>query len=242
MPLKIIPPEEYFALSDPLHVDRWMCSNCGLILDYQFDPGELGWPKFDPPLHAAYYWEDEEGQHYEEPERKELCPRCDFDFEKTPPVRVRVSPMNQLSDLSDMIQQGEGETLEFKKEFPKDANKLRKTIAAFTTTQGGNILLGVDDRGDIVGFPGIDTPQGKDNLQKRIRGLLGQIQPTVEIRIDFFSDKKGLDAAVITVPRGPQPIYTIDGKVYIRELQQTRAASAEEITALVMRRHSVHQR
>jgi len=81
--------DDYFKLDDPYAPKRWMCSRCGLILDFQFDPGEVGWPEYEPPLDASYWWMDEEGiEHEEEPERRELCPRCKADFDKVPLVPV----------------------------------------------------------------------------------------------------------------------------------------------------------
>lgn len=92
MRTKIIKPTaEDYTLTDVFHVQRWMCSNCGLILDFQFDPDEVGWPEFEPPLHESYWGIDEEGNEYnEEPERRELCPRCKADFGKVPLVPVTV--------------------------------------------------------------------------------------------------------------------------------------------------------
>jgi hypothetical protein len=70
-----------------------MCGRCGLIFDYQFDAEDEqpGWPQFEPPLSVMEQWEDEQGNmHFDEPERRELCPRCgaDFSVDKFMPVAV----------------------------------------------------------------------------------------------------------------------------------------------------------
>jgi len=55
----------------------------------------------------------------------------------------RVRPMEQTS-LKQLIARREGQTLEFKREFSTD---IVKEIVAFANTEGGVILIGVDDDG-----------------------------------------------------------------------------------------------
>ncbi len=54
-------------------------------------------------------------------------------------------------ELAILRSRGEGQNLEFKREFPKQATDLAKEIAAFATSNQGTILLGVSDSGDLVG-------------------------------------------------------------------------------------------
>jgi len=230
-----IPPIDYLV-PDPFHVDRWMCPRCGLIFDFLFDPEGNGWPRFEPPLDEPDYWYDDQGEiHSEEPERSEFCPRCDLPFEDASPLRVSVALMTSLQDLIPVIMQGEGRTIDFMVEFPGNASHLRDAIAAFATTEGGRVFLGVNNQGDVVGLPNLEQPQARDNLQQRIRGLLGSISPRPEVRIDFFSDDRGACIAVITIPKGPSPIYLSGSVPYIRDMDQSRPATAEEIQRLVGR-------
>ncbi len=53
--------------------------------------------------------------------------------------------------LGQLIKQGEGQTVEFKREFTTDVGK---EIVAFANTDGGVIIIGVDDDGRIVGVEG----------------------------------------------------------------------------------------
>lgn len=43
---------------DLIHIDRWMCSNCGLIFDFSPEsaPNDLGWTNYDSPLDNVYFW------------------------------------------------------------------------------------------------------------------------------------------------------------------------------------------
>jgi ribosomal protein S27AE len=237
MPIRVIPPGERYRLDDPFHQDRWMCTRCGLVFDYLFEPGELGWPDFDPPLHQANFYYDEEGEiQVEEPDRSLSCPRCGLEFEGSPPILVALAAMTRLEDLLPMIAQGEGTTIDFMVDFPANASHLRDAIAAFATTEGGRIFIGVDNSGAIVGLAGIDSAAGKEAFQSRVRGLLGGIAPKPEIQVDFLSSDAGATIAMISVPRGPSPIYLSNNVPYIRELDQSRPATAEEIERLVTKR------
>ncbi len=53
-----------------------------------------------------------------------------------------------IEELIDLLKKGESEEVEFKSSFSKE---IAKDICAFSNTMGGHILLGIGDRGDIVG-------------------------------------------------------------------------------------------
>jgi len=56
--------------------------------------------------------------------------------------------LNEKTILA-LVESGESETLEFKRNFDKDAIE---TITAFANTKGGIILVGVEDNGNISGI------------------------------------------------------------------------------------------
>lgn len=94
-------PDDYklepkaFALKDTFEIDRWMCDNCGLIFDYQFDAGELGWPKLD-----AQFWVD--GEEVEHLEEEFWCPRCGIDLKEKPLVPVTVYPDSMKDEIKSL--------------------------------------------------------------------------------------------------------------------------------------------
>lgn len=63
---------------------------------------------------------------------------------------VTVSEM-RLKDLKNLIATGESSFLEFKHKVASP-EKIAKEMVAFANTNGGRILIGVDDNGDIVGI------------------------------------------------------------------------------------------
>ncbi|SRR6266508_2974508 len=228
--MKSRPPNYPAYPNDLIHVDRWMCSRCGLILDFspEHSPDEPGWIAYDPPLEHTEVWIDEAGNHYiDEIEHREICVRCGCDLSENPLQRIFVSATTTINDIKPIIQQGEGELIEFMVKYPDNAHELGKEIAAFSTSKGGKIFLGVKDNGDIVGLPDIDTPGGRDSLTKRIRGVAGKIIPKVDISVDFASDNN-IHVAIITVRKGTMPGYEYEGKVYIRELDASRPATYDE--------------
>lgn len=54
------------------------------------------------------------------------------------------------SEILSLIEDGEGSLLEFKREEVHN-DSLAKAIVAFSNTKGGNILIGVDDDGQVQG-------------------------------------------------------------------------------------------
>lgn len=215
---------------DLIHIDRWMCSNCGLIFDFSPEsaPDELGWISYDPPLDNVNIWMDDDGNYFEEDiERAEICPRCACNLSENPLRRVFVSAKTTLNDIKPIIQQGEGLQTEFKVIYPETDIKLAKEIAAFATTQGGKIFLGINDNGEAIGVKGVDTPKGKDDLTKRIRNLAEKIKPKVDISVDFVFETD-IYIVIITVRKGVMPLYEYEGKVYIRFLESSREATFDE--------------
>jgi len=53
--------------------------------------------------------------------------------------------------IRQLISQGEGLTLDFKYEI-SDARKIARTLTAFSNTEGGKLLIGVKDNGNITGI------------------------------------------------------------------------------------------
>ena len=56
------------------------------------------------------------------------------------------------SDIQKIIAQGEGLSVEFKKAKGKVPSSLYETVVSFANTNGGVVLLGVEDDGEISGI------------------------------------------------------------------------------------------
>jgi ATP-dependent DNA helicase RecG len=75
-------------------------------------------------------------------------------------------------DLQQLIAQGEGYYIEFKKDLNTD---FKKELMAFANASGGTILLGVDDNGKIVG-----TKSGND-FRSQIQQHASECDPAIDI-------------------------------------------------------------
>ena len=90
-----------------------------------------------------------------------------------------------LTELIEKIMLGEDSTIEFKREMPH-RDSLADEIAAFANSQGGVILIGVDDYREIVGI----ELQNLDRVEKTVVEICeDNIEPTVPI----FTEKLRID-------------------------------------------------
>lgn len=98
---------------------------------------------------------------------------------------TETKPSESPVTLEELIADGEGEELEFKSSMrwdfqEKTVNKkledvVVKTIAAFANGQGGTLLIGVDDNGNILGLEGDFRALGgadKDKFELHLRNVL----------------------------------------------------------------------
>jgi AAA+ ATPase superfamily predicted ATPase len=135
-------------------------------------------------------------------------------------------------DTSDMvmrwIEEGESQTVEFKRKLPENMTRLAKEIAAFASGEGGVILIGVDDNGKVCGLP-IRSPQERDRFRQRIYGIATKIvKPPVNIEIDFI-EMQGKVLGIIQIPPGKEPLYYVENRPYIRYGCITESPGPDEI-------------
>ena len=93
----------------------------------------------------------------------------------------------EITDLKQYIAQGENTTTEFKENFEREAIE---TAAAFANTDGGTILIGVSDNGEISGITirNVSKPQGMSiaALLENINAVSDDSTPT-HAGLLFFS-------------------------------------------------------
>ena len=96
------------------------------------------------------------------------------------------------------IKNGESRTLEFKKELPQDSSKWIKTIVAFANGAGGKLLIGVSNKGEVIGIP-----QETDifSLRDKISDTIGQMcEP--QIMFDIYQESV-VDKVIVVVENVP---------------------------------------
>lgn len=97
---------------------------------------------------------------------------------------------------------GEGPRLEFKHRVPRP-DRIAREIIAFANTDGGTILLGVDDDGTVVGLRDAD-----EELFALDAALASHIEPAVEVRVRRVPVSRTREVVVVDVaPSDERPHF-----------------------------------
>jgi predicted HTH transcriptional regulator len=141
-------------------------------------------------------------------------------------------PTFSRSRLFKWVTEGEGQRLEFKLK-ANHPDKITKGIAAFANTQGGFLLLGVDDHRQLKGCKNADEEEFV--MLKAIHDFL-QPAPTVHIHRVTVAEEREVIAFEV-LEHTDKPVYWKDpldktgseakGRVYVRVADQSLQASAE---------------
>ena len=135
--------------------------------------------------------------------------------------------------LSDVIARGEGKTVEFKQDVPKDVMRYVPTAVAFANTMGGVIVFGISDTGEIVGIE-------EDQVESRIEEISYEIGSRTEPTISYEMERYCLDGKhliVAEIHRGSLTPYRMKRKgVFIRQGRNTFQACEEKVRELELER------
>lgn len=130
--------------------------------------------------------------------------------------------MNKI-ELLEIVKKGEDSYTEFKEE-RAHSDQLAAEIVAFANTEGGNLIVGVSDEGEIIGVTNLDKEMQRiDNI------CANNCEPTVYTTIEklVIDDKKIL---IVKISKGTQrPYRTNRGIHYIRTASGKRIASPGEL-------------
>lgn len=133
-------------------------------------------------------------------------------------------------DLGALIAGGETAQVEFKeravyitKGEGKTVHFLAKETAAFMNKDGGVLLIGVDDKGNVVGVEQeyAQHAKGRDGYQLTLSDIIqSAIGKAAAMRVKIsFVPHKGKEVCVVEVPRSSQAVYVKDGqndRFYVR--------------------------
>lgn len=118
------------------------------------------------------------------------------------------------SELLKLIAHGESMTLEFKRDAPISANDLLEAVVCLANADGGTLLVGVEDNGQITGVHQkhleMTSPRLEASINNRTRPSAGVRATRVAVG-NVFVD-------VIDVPQAKRVISTTDGKTMRRSL------------------------
>ncbi len=128
-------------------------------------------------------------------------------------------------EILNLINIGEGYTLDFKEAIPSDLGKL---ICAFANASGGRIILGVRDNGTILGHKLTNSDEAK------INSIARNIEPSASISIEKVDE-----FVVIHVPEGKDKPYSSGGHFYMRTGSISQQLRRNEIREFFMKERIV---
>ena len=144
---------------------------------------------------------------------------------------VTFSPPDIRTQIQELIAQGEGLTIEFKRHISDDGGTAIKTVAAFANGEGGVILLGIDDKsGAIVGITE-SVNRTKDSVTDLVRR---KVVPEPDIHFESY-DFDGKQVVAVYIDKGTSRPYGINPEkpeFFVRRGATTFPAKQEEIVAL----------
>ncbi|MEN3037857.1 MAG: ATP-binding protein [Candidatus Kryptonium sp.] len=136
-----------------------------------------------------------------------------------------------LEQLNNILFEGEGLTVEFKRKV-STPEKIAKAMIAFANTHGGVLIFGIDDDGKVIG-----VNSEKEEIDMIFTAAREHCYPPIEPKIEIF-ELEGKDVIVVTIEKSEEkPHYLISsngdaGKVFIRLGSQNVIASDEMIKLL----------
>ena len=124
-------------------------------------------------------------------------------------------------EILELIETGEGYTLEFKESL---SSSVGKDICAFANSSGGKIILGVKDNGEVKGY------KLSNRDKARILDIAKNMEPSAEVRIEQIGN-----LGVIFVPEGRDKPYFVAGHCYIRQGASSVLLKRDEIREFFQR-------
>jgi len=166
-------------------------------------------------------------------------------------IAVFAKSLAEERDINEMLKSGEHEKLEFKTSFRWDAKRsqvnrelektVMKTITAFLNSDGGQLLIGVDDESNPVGlesdFASLPKPNA-DGFENHFNNLFNtMIGPEFRRLVKLkFDNTGGKTLCLVDIEPGRKPAYlkTGDGEdFYIRTGNATTPLKMSEVATYI---------
>lgn len=176
-------------------------------------------------------------------------------------VAAHLQPPRPAEPIDELIRRGESDRLEFKSSARWNLHTkarderielvIAKAVSGFLNSDGGTLLIGVNDDGDLVGlandFTVVKSPD-PDRFELWLRDFLattlgqnGAVQPVIDFTPVIVD---GADTYVcrVTCPTSPRPVFLRPGKggaqpeLWVRIGNSTRQLKVDEAVDYVMNR------
>ena len=204
----------------------------------------------------AELWKIENYEQFLEERRKMLAKHLNDFLNKITATEETVSPVL----LEDLIAEGESDELEFKSTLRWDVKEgmvnkkleevIMKTVAAFANSQGGTLLIGVGDDGDILGLEpdyhslgGVDRDKFELHLRNLLTEQFGKVFVTCKVVIKFHEIGDKEVCQVETAPAKEPVIVKVKDKsgqstekFYARSGNSSQEIPLSEMTTYIKER------
>lgn len=142
-----------------------------------------------------------------------------------------------LDEIKNLIQQGESNTLEFKRSTSK-LDEAAKTLCSFLNQQGGYVIFGVEDKGNIVG------QDISDHTHQEIATTLQKFEPHAPIEVVYVPLDHNHKTLVIlhASPGFAMRPYAYKGRAYRRLQSSTSQMPQEQYQQLLLEKMQHNQR
>lgn len=118
--------------------------------------------------------------------------------------------MLNTENIQLLIDSGEGYNIEFKVRVPSKVRELTEEICAFANADGGYLLIGIDDNGQIIGT------SLENDKRSAIQGSISEISPALHCEL-YAINIENKTVWVIDVPSGKDKPYIFSGSIFVRE-------------------------
>ena len=140
-------------------------------------------------------------------------------------------------DVKRLAAMGEGRTLEFKNRVPRP-DRIAREIIALANTDGGKVLVGVDDDGTVLG-----VKDAQEQFYTLKEALADRILPAVELGFEPVRISRTREVLVVHVPASPDRPHVLrpdrrpDGtlpkqRAFVRVADQSVEASREAVAIM----------
>ena len=118
--------------------------------------------------------------------------------------------VNNISELKNLIYEGESKYLEFKTSTSSIKGAF-ESVCAFLNNNGGTVIIGVTDKGKIVG------QEVSDETKLKIAHYISQIEPSHHIDVKYISIQNHRQVIILKIDTGYlTPPYALNGSPYWR--------------------------
>ncbi|WP_426492231.1 AlbA family DNA-binding domain-containing protein [Hymenobacter sp. 102] len=130
-----------------------------------------------------------------------------------------------MTELLELIRQGEGERLEFKQR-TTHPTRIARTLSSLANTHGGRVLVGVDDNGRILGVRDVE-----EELFQLRQAAQHYIDPPIRLRFEEVEADNGRAVLIVTVPESTEKPHRAqigddEWRTYVRVRDESVLASS----------------